>query len=124
MPSEKKKNPSLQAMTQAYNEEFISVYGYLLDYQGFFSIIRKNKRTVSKDRLVFDTYPIYLKHTLFFNDDTMKKVRNLEVSQRFFAYDKLKEKGNKHYNRGEFDTALEYYERAFGVFKWLDYIEE
>lgn len=42
-------------------------------------------------RKVFDTYPIYLKHTLFQDEENTKKMRLLEVAQRFFVYDKFRE---------------------------------
>ena len=37
MPSEKKKNPSLDCCTEGWNEEFISPHSYQIDYRGFLS---------------------------------------------------------------------------------------
>jgi hypothetical protein len=57
-------------------------------------------------RDVFNTYPIYLKHTLLHDDADMKKVRTLEIAQRFFVFDKFRERGNKEYNKGDFDVKF------------------
>lgn len=78
---------------------------------------------ISDRRKVFDAYPIYLKHTLFHDEENTKKMRQMEVSQRFFVYDRFREQGNKQYNKGNYDEAVKYYERALGCFKWLDVVE-
>jgi len=57
-------------------------------------------KTISRE--IFDNYPIYLQHTLFFNGEDYKKVRALECCSRFMAYDELREKGNKKYNKGKY----------------------
>ena len=57
-------------------------------------------------------------------DENMKKVRELEVAQRFFVYDKLREKGNKEFNRGNYEESIQYYERAMSCFKWLEHVEK
>ncbi len=84
MPSDKKKNPSLGPLTEAFNEEYISSMSYLLEYRGFMSLPFSNdpikESQKFSNRKVFDTYPIYLKHTVFHDDENMKKVRALEVS--------------------------------------------
>jgi hypothetical protein len=73
----------------------------LLDYKGFDVFradsleVARSLRPIDKMRKNFDAYPIYLKHTLMHNEESMRKVRRCEVSQRFFAYDKFRERGNK-----------------------------
>lgn len=57
------------------------------------------------------------------DDEDMKKVRKLEVASRFFVYDKFRERGNKEFYKGEYDTAVAYYERALSCFRWLEYKE-
>ena len=74
-------------------------------------------------REVFNNYPIYLQHTLFFNGEDYKKVRNLEVCSRFMAYEQLREKGNKRFNQGRYYEALDFYERAMSLFRWLEHQE-
>ena len=122
MPSEKKKNPPLAHLKEGWNAQFISPYSYLLDYKGFLNFSwDMPKKKLREKRKIFDTYPIYLQHTLFHNEDeTMMKVRKLEVSSRFFAYEKFRERGNKCLYKQEFEDALIYYERALSCFKWLE----
>jgi hypothetical protein len=35
------------------------------------------------------------------------------------AYEELREKGNKEFNKGNYGRALDYYERAMSLYKWL-----
>ncbi|CAD8056088.1 unnamed protein product [Paramecium primaurelia] len=67
--------------------------------------------------------PIYLKSTLFHDDENTKKLRQCEVAQRFFVYDKFREKGNKLLQKQEYEEAIRYYERALGCFRYLEVIE-
>lgn len=75
MPSENKKNPPLGPQTEGWDQDYISPFSYLLEYKGFmgFNLGKKKEKQIS--RVKFDTYPIYLQHTLFHDDETMKKVR-------------------------------------------------
>lgn len=121
MPSEKKRNPQLGPLTEGWNIEFMSIHGYLLECQGFLHFNWDKKKNKKLKREIFDAYPIYLKHTLFHNDDeNMIKVRKLEVSQRFFVYEKFRERGNKLFNQGEYEDSVLLYERALSIFKWLE----
>ena len=125
MPSDNKKNPPLGVMEEGWNEEYISPFNYLLEYKGFLGLsIKGLEKQKNQTRAVFDTYPVYLKHSLLHDDETMKKVRVLEVSQRFFAFDKFRERGNKEYRKDNFEQALMYYERALSCFRWLEYKED
>jgi tetratricopeptide (TPR) repeat protein len=85
---------------------------------------RKGQQPVTRSREIFNTYPIYLQHSLFFNGEDYKKVRGIECCSRFLPYEKLREKGNKYFNKGKYTEALDYYERALSLFKWLEYFEE
>lgn len=121
--SDKKKNPNLGLNHQGYDEPFVSKYKYYLSSNKLdFSAIRKANPT-SFNREIFDSYPIYLKHTLFFNGDDYKKVRGLQCCSRFMAYEELREKGNKYFNKGKYYLALDYYERAMSLFRWLEHRE-
>ena len=82
---------------------------------------QKARRDIKREE--FDKYPIYLQHTLFFSGEDFKKVRTLEVCSRFLAYEELREKGNKFFNKGQFLKSLDYYERAMSLFRWLEYRE-
>lgn len=87
--------------------------------------------SIKERRKVFDAYPIYLKNTLFHDEENTKKLRTLEVANRFFVFDKFREKGifvkillgNKYMNKKQFDEAIKYYERALGCFRWLEVVE-
>ena len=37
---------------------------------------------------------MYIKHSIFHDDENMKKAQKLACEQRFFVYDVYKEKGN------------------------------
>ncbi|EGR30496.1 hypothetical protein IMG5_130470 [Ichthyophthirius multifiliis] len=128
MPSERKKNPSLNSCEEGWNEEYVSPQSYLIDYRGFLSFsfdqLEKPDFNLKEKRKIFDTFPVYLKHTLFMKDENMKKVRELEVAQRFFVYDKLREKGNKEFNKGNAEESIKYYEQALSCFKWLEHVEK
>ena len=91
----------------------------MLEFRGLFSV-----KKAASNRMSFEKYPIYLKHTLYHDDEHMKKARTLETSHRFFVYDKFKDYGNKNYNKGLYKDALAYYERALSCFKWLEVKDE
>lgn len=82
-----------------------------------------SKEQGDENREKFDGHPIYLQHTVFHDDEKMTKIRSLEVSHRFFIYDKFREQGNKCYNKGEYEDALKLYERALSCYKWLEKIK-
>ena len=42
----------------------------------------------------------------------MKKIRGVEVAQRFFIYDKFREKGNKSYIKGNYEETIGLYEHV------------
>lgn len=39
------------------------------------------------------------------------------------AYDELRERGNKDYHAGNYSGALDNYEKALSLFKWLEHRE-
>lgn len=77
-----------------------------------------------KQREKFNSYPVFLKHSLFYDEENMQKLRSMEISQRFFIYDRFREKGNKELFKGNHGVALAYYERALSCFRWLEYKAE
>lgn len=135
MSSESKRNPGLYHMKELYNTQFISIFNYLLDQRGLIQLAFDSRElnkgiqiyiyllgSIEERRKVFNKYPIYMKHTLFQDEENSKKMRQMEVAQRFFVYDKFREQGNKRLNKGEYEEAMKYYERALGCFKWLEYV--
>ena len=122
--STKKKNPGLSVTEEGFDEPFVSKFKYYLSSNKLdFSTIKRGQPPTAFLRERFDTYPVYLQHTLFYNGEDYQKVRGLECCSRFMAYEDLREKGNKHYNKGRYYQALDYYERAMSLFKWLEYSE-
>ena len=128
--SQKKRNPDLyQQPSLGYDEPFVSKFHYYLSANKIDMTMLSSKSTkkvqpISRSREIFNTYPIYLQHSLFFNGQDYIKVRGIECCSRFMPYDKLREKGNKYFNKGKFVQALEYYQRALSLFKWLEYYEQ
>jgi hypothetical protein len=60
---------------------------------------RKSKRITINERQFLDSLPYVLKHTIFLEDDMMKKMRTLsDFAQLFFIADDTKIKGNKAYD--------------------------
>ena len=74
-----------------------------------------------EDRKIFNAYPIYLKHTIYPTDEKIGKVRNLEISQRFFCFDNFKEEANGCFRKKKFQDAIGLYEYALSCIKWLEY---
>lgn len=116
MPTESKKPPTLAHLKPSYEIPYISPLRHLLNFRGVLS----KKPSSAEDKAKFDAYPIYLKHTLFHNEEQFAKIRKLEVAHRFFVYDKFREQGNKKYNRGKADEAIPLYEHSLSCFKWLE----
>ena len=116
--SGKKKNPGLLLDHVAYDEPYVSKYKYYLSTNKL-DLTKVEKK--NQERVVFNQYPIYLQHSLFYQGEDFKKVRRLECCSRFLAYEELREKGNKYFNQGQYGKALEYYERSISLFKWLEY---
>ena len=53
-----------------------------------------------------------MKHTLYYDDEDMKSIRKLEYSHRFFVFDKIREKANKEFNKGNYKDATQLLERV------------
>lgn len=54
----------------------------------------------------------------------MQRIRKKDVVERFFAYDKYRERGNRLYNKQRYSEAIFLYERAFSCFRWLELKEK
>mmetsp|Transcript_63253 Transcript_63253/g.87938 ORF Transcript_63253/g.87938 Transcript_63253/m.87938 type:complete len:287 (+) Transcript_63253:410-1270(+) len=130
MPTESKKAPSLERYECAYEIPYISTLRHLFNFKGIFSKTGlgggmggggsedEDKQEAPKTQL--DQFPIFLKHTLFHNEEKFGQIRKLEVSHRFFVYDKFKEQGNKKFNKGKTEEAISLFEHALSCFKWLE----
>ena len=66
--------------------------------------------------------PRYLKYTLFYQDKLeLKEIHKLEFPKVFFIFDELKQKGIRYYNRLKYREALEYFNYAYGLMKWIEF---
>lgn len=75
--SGKKKNPSLRLFHEGFDEPFISKFKYYLSPNKLnFEGIRKGKLGKQGERKNFDNYPIYLQHTLFYDEEDFQRVRS------------------------------------------------
>ena len=63
-------------------------------------------------RKKFNEYPIYLRNTVFHNDEETLKLRELSITERAFIWDKYKTHGNKNYHKNNIKKALFFYERV------------
>jgi hypothetical protein len=75
--SDRKKNPSLPLNNQAFDEPFVSKFKYYLSANKMDFSMKGKGKVHHRSRLMFDQYPIYLQHTIFFNGEDYKKVRGL-----------------------------------------------
>lgn len=63
-----KKNPNLGIDQEGYDEPFVSKFKYYLSANKInFDLLKKGRTQAPIVRHIFDQYPIYLKHTLFYN---------------------------------------------------------
>ena len=66
--------------------------------------------------------PRHLKYTLFYQDQKeLEEIHKLEFPKIFFMFDELKQKGIRYYNRNKFREALEYFNYAYGLMKWIEF---
>ena len=66
--------------------------------------------------------PRHLKYTLFYQDQPeLENIHKLEFPKVFFMFDELKQKGIRYYSRRKFREALEYFNYAYGLMKWVEF---
>ena len=68
----------------------------------------KEKEFEDKTKLI-KSYPSHLKYTLFQNDPKLQDLRSKDFAVVFFAYDEIKEKGNKLYRKKNYRESINYY---------------
>ena len=94
--------------------EYISKVKDLLKSRGMYK-----KEEFDAKRIKFNKYPIYLQETLFHNDEQMKKLRKLEISQRFYICDEWRERGNRYFHKENYKKAIHYYTLVIKIIKKL-----
>jgi len=69
--------------------------------------------------------PRHKKYTLFNQrDEKLQKIHKKEFPVVFFAYDDIKEKGNRLYKRGKFREAIQHYSYSYGLLRWIEFKDE
>ena len=87
----------------------------LFGYKGVFDFSVDGEMVRAK----WNSYPNYLKHTVFHTGEDIEKARKMEIGHKFFIVDNLREKGNRRYKKGQYEEALQFYEKGVSVLKWL-----
>jgi len=66
--------------------------------------------------------PKHKRNTIFNQrDEKLQKLHEKEFPVVFFAYDDIKEKGNRLYKRGKFREAVQHYSYAYGLLRWIEF---
>jgi tetratricopeptide (TPR) repeat protein len=60
----------------------------------------------------WNSYPTFLKHTVFYQSKDYQKARKMEIGHKLFFLDKFKVKGNKYYKKGKYEKAITMYEKV------------
>ena len=67
-------------------------------------------------------YPRHLKNTLFFQSQmTLKNIHKQNFNQIYDIYLIMKNRGNDLYKCKKFRESLEYFNYAYGLFKWIEF---
>lgn len=74
--------------------------------------INNFEQKVEHNRKIFNSYPIYLKNSIFHNDEDTIKLRQLSITEKSFIWDKYRSHGNKNYHKNNIKKALFFYERV------------
>lgn len=110
-----KRNPPLYVPEPQYPNLYISPFQEYLSPNVSFKFARK---TASVEK--WNSYPIFLKNTIFYHSEKFKKYRGLEISYKFFVTDEIKESANEEYHKGNYDAAITILEKAIACLRWLD----
>lgn len=102
-----KKDPANKLFeTPNYEIPFFGPFDFIFNLRGGLS----NKEYQEKTKQI-RSYSRQMKYTLFsHNDENLKKLREKEFPIVFFAYDDIKDKGNKLYKKKKFREAIKYYQ--------------
>ena len=82
---QKSRNPGLVIPELGYNLPYVSPWNGLLGMKGIFDLKPDSSYQITRKK--WDRYPIYLKHTVFFSEEDMERLRKKDVSHRYFMLD-------------------------------------
>lgn len=111
----KKRNPGYFVPEVTDSEVYVSPFAQVIESHNIFTRKRKDKDPK------WNSYPIFLKHSLLYMGPLYDKYRKLEVGYKFFVTDELREKGNACFQKGKFADALSHYEKAVSIMTWLEF---
>lgn len=107
------KNPRLDSINSAYNFNYITPY-----YDLIIGALNKEDRNEAKN-----IKPFLLETLMYSNDNTLNKIRKLDILNILFNFEKIKEAGNKYYNNNEYLKALMVYIRALSLLKYYKFLD-
>eukprot|EP01022_Parablepharisma_sp_SALTPOND_P028822 TRINITY_DN71825_c1_g1_i1.p3 TRINITY_DN71825_c1_g1~~TRINITY_DN71825_c1_g1_i1.p3 ORF type:complete len:357 (-),score=56.41 TRINITY_DN71825_c1_g1_i1:1506-2576(-) len=73
---------------------------------------------LAEKRKNFDKQPHFIQSGLYFHDK-LKEVRSQPVFQQLLASEALKAEGKQEFNKGEYEIALQKFEEALSVFRYI-----
>lgn len=120
--AEPKKNPKLAPAKMGVDIPYSTAFDFLFKENALSisGIAGKNRYKVSRKR--FLSHPKHLKITLFLDNPQLLKIREMEVLQKYMVIDEIKEIGNEHYSKGEYQQAINSYIQAYACIRWLEFL--
>jgi hypothetical protein len=73
---------------------------------------------MAKDKRRFETWPKYLQHTMY-NQEKLSEIRALPAEERLARASEMKEEGNELLKQRRYDDAMNVYEKAIGVYYYV-----
>lgn len=80
-----------------------------------------NQNRPSREK--FNSYPKYLKLSLFIEQEVFTKIRGTEITQRYLSLEEFRERGNECVFKKQFKDALIFYTQAHSILRWLEYTD-
>ena len=93
----------------------LNTYDYIFDKLNY----ENNDKYLQSKKV--RSYPLHLRNTLFIRDEKVRKVRKMDFEQSYIIGEEMKEKINKIYEKGEYESALNNYILIYSFFKYLDF---
>ena len=112
-----KKDPGNKEFIPHYEIPLYGPYDFLFFLKGNLEEDEWKEKTK-----IIRNLPRHLKYTLFYqNQKELEEIHKLQFPKIFFMFDELKQKGIRYYNRRKFREALEYFNYAYGLLKWVEF---
>ena len=112
-----KSDPGNKDFDSHYEIPLYGPYDFLFLLKGNLDEEEWNEKTK-----IIRNLPRHLKYTLFYqNQKELENIHKLHFPKVFFMFDELKQKGLRYYYRRKFREALEYFNYAYGLLKWIEF---